>query len=139
MSKKKKNNQNLKRFAVGSSIAAMAGYIVGLLSAPKSGKTTLDDLMGTAEKGKTDLSKQLKNLNEDLSEVITQAKKSSGKMNNKAQKEVKGLVEKSLDTKEKLKEVASAIHDGTAEDEDLKRAIKNANNAVEHLKDFLKK
>jgi hypothetical protein len=33
----------------------------------------------------------------------------------------------------------SALHEGSAEDKDLKKAIKDANNALEHLRDYLKK
>jgi gas vesicle protein len=131
--------KNIKKLAIGSGLAATAGYLVGLLTAPKSGKDTLDDIMGGADKGKTELNNELKDLSEELNKIIKQTKRSSLKMNSKTQKEVKGVIEKSMDTKEKLKEIASALHDGSADDEDLKRAIKNANNAVEHLKDYLKK
>jgi hypothetical protein len=33
----------------------------------------------------------------------------------------------------------SAVHEGGAEDKDLRKAIKDANKAVDHIKDYLKK
>lgn len=60
-------------------------------------------------------------------------------MNDKARKELDTLVDKARDTKEKAREVLSAVHEGDAEDKDLKRAIKDANEAIEHLRDYLKK
>jgi hypothetical protein len=48
-------------------------------------------------------------------------------------------VDKAKDTKEKVREMLSALHEGDAEDQDLKRAITNANSALDHLRDFLKK
>jgi hypothetical protein len=57
----------------------------------------------------------------------------------KTQAELKDVLEKAVDTKEKVREVLSALHEGDAEDQDLKRAIKNASQALEHLRDFIKK
>jgi gas vesicle protein len=136
---RRRQKQTVKKVAIGSGLAAAAGYIAGVLTAPKSGKDTRDDIFDAAENGKVDLEKEFKAINKDLSAVIDDAKKKSAKANKKSQAEIKGMIEKSLDTKEKVKELIGAIHDGSAEDEDLKRAVKNANNAVEHLKDYLKK
>jgi gas vesicle protein len=136
---RRRQKETTKKVVIGSGLAAVAGYIAGLLTAPKSGRDTRDDILDVAEKGKVDLEKEFKAINKELVAVVKDAKKESSKANKKGQAEINKLVEKSLDTKEKLKEVISAIHDGTAEDEDLKRAVKNASNAVEHLKDYLKK
>jgi len=136
---RRRQKETTKKVVIGSGLAAVAGYIAGLLTAPKSGRDTRDDILDVAEKGKVDLEKEFKAINKELVAVVKDAKKESSKANKKGQAEINKLVEKSLDTKEKLKEVISAIHYGTAEDEDLKRAVKNASNAVEHLKDYLKK
>lgn len=41
--------------------------------------------------------------------------------------------------KDKAREVLSSLHDGEAEDKDLKKAIAEATKAVENLRNYLKK
>src|SRR5665213_1460936 len=129
MGRKDRQRENLKRLAIGSSVAAVAGYVAGVLTAPKSGKQTRDDIKVAAENSRTEAEKDLKRLHTDLDKVIKDAKTSSGKLSVKAQKELADLIEKAKDTKEKTREVISAIHEGDAEDKDLARAVKNANTA----------
>src|SRR5689334_17575507 len=130
--RKSKNKSTLKRVAIGGAIAASAGYVAGLLTAPKSGKQTRQDLKDRAERSRADAEKELKKLHTDLDKTIKQAKSSTDKAG-------KDLVTKAKDTKEKAREVLSAIHEGDAEDKDLRKAIKDANAALGHLKDYLKK
>jgi gas vesicle protein len=139
MGRKDRQRQNLKRIAIGSTVAAAAGYVAGILTAPKSGKQTRDDIKVTAERGQAEAEKDLKRLHTELDKVIKEAKDGSDKLGAKAQKELGELVDKAKDTKEKAREVISAIHEGDAEDKDLKRAIKNANTALDHLRNYLKK
>src|SRR5487761_1205459 len=137
--RKRHQSNNIKRLAVGSGMAAGAGYLVGLLTAPKSGRQTREDIVEVAERGRKEGEKELKKLNTELNDVIGEAKKRGEKVSNKTQTELKELMEKAMDTTEKVREVLSAIHEGDAEDQDLNRAIKNANRALEHLRDYLKK
>ena len=139
MGRKDRQRENLKRLAIGSSVAAVAGYVAGVLTAPKSGKQTRDDIKVAAENSRTEAEKDLKRLHTDLDKVIKDAKTSSGKLSVKAQKELADLIEKAKDTKEKTREVISAIHEGDAEDKDLARAVKNANTSLKHLRNYLKK
>jgi gas vesicle protein len=37
-----KHSSPVKKIAIGASIAALAGYVTGVLTAPKSGKQTRD-------------------------------------------------------------------------------------------------
>jgi gas vesicle protein len=136
---RKDQKKYLKGLAIGGAVAAVAGYVAGVLTAPKSGKETRGDIKNAAEKGRQEAEKELKQLHTELDGVIDEAKKRGDKMGKKAQKELDELVDKAKDTKEKAREVLSAIHEGDAEDQDLKRAIKNANNALDHLRDYLKK
>jgi len=139
MSEGHKPSENFKRFAIGSSVAAVAGYVAGVMSAPKSGKQTRQDLKAKSDKGKIEAEKELKKLHTELNDLIKEAKKHGSKASEKAQIETKDLTLKALDTKEKLREIISAIHEGDAEDHDLDKAVKNASNAIDHLKDYLKK
>jgi gas vesicle protein len=139
MAEDNKTKQTIKGFAIGSGIAAVAGYFVGILTAPKSGKQTREDLQEAADKGRLQAEKDLKKLHTELNEVIKDAKNKGQVKGSKTQEELKTVVDKALDTKEKVKEILSALHEGGAEDEELRRAISNANNALEHLREFLKK
>ncbi|MDB5169219.1 MAG: hypothetical protein JWO41_575 [Candidatus Saccharibacteria bacterium] len=131
--------KNAKRFAAGAAIAGVAGYLAGLLTAPKSGKETRDDIKDVASRGVSEAEKDLKALHTELSKLLDEAKTQGEKLTDKAQKELGDLVEKAKDTKEKAREVLSAIHEGDAEDKELSKAIKDANDAIDHIKKYLKK
>ncbi|MGC1176844.1 MAG: YtxH domain-containing protein [Candidatus Saccharimonadales bacterium] len=139
MGKKRQRHDSMKRLAVGSVIAAIFGYLAGLLTAPKSGKETRKDIKDTAVKSVAEAEKDLKRLHTELDRVIQDAKTNGEKLSAKAQKELTPLVEKAKDTKEKAREMLSAIHEGDAQDKDLAKAIKDANTAIDHLRDYLKK
>lgn len=139
MGRRERQRQFRRRLAVGSAIAASAGYLAGLLTAPKSGRETRQDLRDAAERGRVEAEKELKQLHTELDKVMKEAKAGSGKLGVKAQAELKDLLEKAKDTKEKTREVISAIHEGDAEDQDLKRAVRNANLALKNLRKYLKK
>jgi gas vesicle protein len=135
----KDRKRNLKRLAVMSSVAAGAGYVAGILTAPKSGKQTRETIKQKADRSYTETEKDLKKINSELTKVISEAKYNSEKVSGRAQKELAELMERAKDTKEKGREMLSALHEGSAEDKDLKKALKDANNALEHLRDYLKK
>jgi gas vesicle protein len=129
----------LKKIAVGSGIAAVAGYVAGVLTAPKSGKQTRKDIKVAAEKNRLEAENELKRLHSELNRIIKEADKKKGTLSAKAKTELKARLDKANDNKEKAREVLSAIHDGDAADHDLKRAVKDAKSSLEHLKDYLKK
>jgi gas vesicle protein len=129
----------VKKVAVGAAVAGAAGYLAGLLTAPKSGKETRDDLKQAANLRMSETEKQLKNLHTDLGKAVDEAKSKGTELGGKAQKELKELADKAKDTKEKVREVLSAIHEGDADDKDLKKAVADAKHSLAHLKDYLKK
>jgi gas vesicle protein len=131
--------KTVKRFAIGTVIAGAAGYVAGLLTAPKSGKETRADIKDVTGKGLTEAEKDLKKLHTELGKLLDDAKGHGDKLSGKAHKELSQLVEKAKDTKEKAREMLSAVHEGDAEDKDLKQAIKDAHYAIDHIKDYLKK
>ncbi len=135
----KKQNPGVKRLAITGGIAAAAGYVAGTLLAPKSGKETRKDIREAAKRRQADAEKELKRLQVELDKVMQQAKKQGNNLSAKAQKELNVLVAKTKESKEKTQEIIGAIRKGDAEDQDLKRAIKNAQASIDHLKDYLKK
>ncbi|HUS26448.1 MAG TPA: YtxH domain-containing protein [Nevskiaceae bacterium] len=132
-------NKGAKRFAIGTVVAAIAGYLAGILTAPKSGKETRKDIKDTAERGITEAEKQLKRLHTELDKVLGQAKQKAETAKGTAKKEIDQAVTAANVVKEKAREVLSAIHEGDADDKDLKKAINDATKAIDHLKTYLKK
>lgn len=136
---RRQRQKNMRRLAAGSAIAAVGGYLAGLLTAPKSGKETRQDIKDASAKSVAEAEKDLKKLHTELDKAIEQAKANKTKLSAAAQKEMNELLVKAKDAKEKTREVLSAIHEGDAEDQDLDRAVKAANRSLKHLKKYLKK
>lgn len=128
-----------KRWAIGAGLAAVAGYVAGILTAPKSGRETRQDIKDTAEHGVAEAEKQLKKLHTQMNEVLDQAKDKTAQLKGSAQKELQAAIDKTNIAKQKARELLSALHENGAEDKDLKKAIDEANKAIEHLRTYLKK
>lgn len=129
----------VKKFALGTLVAAAAGYVAGILTAPKSGKETRADIKDVTTKGITEAEKQLKKLHTELNGLIEEARLRGANVNAKARKDLDDVVDKAKIAKEKARVILSAVHEGDAEDKDLKRAIQDATTALEHLKAYLSK
>lgn len=128
-----------KKFALGTLFAAAAGYIAGVLTAPKSGKETREDIKETAVKGKTEAEKQLKKLHTELNTILGQAKEQANDLKGKAREDFEVAVQRTQSMKDKAREMLSAFHEGDADDKDLRKAIDDANKAIEHLRKYLTK
>ena len=128
-----------RKFALGTVIAGTVGYLAGILTAPKSGKETRKDIKDNVDRGWSEAERELKKLHTELVARLEDAKALSLKLTGKAKEEVDASLNMARDAKEKVREMLSAIHEGDAEDEDLQRAIKQANSALGHIKDYLKK
>jgi gas vesicle protein len=128
-----------KKFAVAAVVAAAAGYIAGILTAPKSGKETRTDIKDGVEHGVAEAEKQLKKLHTELNTVISEAKATSAELKGRAQEDLERATAAAQTVKEKARQLLSAVHEGDADDKELRKAIQDAGKAVEHLKSFLKK
>jgi len=132
-------DKRVKRFAIGTVIAAAAGYVAGILTAPKSGKETREDIKEAAEHTYTAAEKELKLLHTELNQLIDQARTHGAELTGAAKENLEKAMETATIAKEKTRELLSAVHEGGADDKDLQKAIKEAAKAVEYLKKFLKK
>lgn len=132
-------DKRTKKFAVGAVIAAAAGYVAGILTAPKSGKETRKDIKDTTVKTYKTAEKELKELHTELSKLMDEAGKKASEFKGAAQKNLDKAVVGAKVAKEKARDLLSAAHEGSAEDKDLDNAVKDAKKAVEHLKSYLKK
>ncbi len=136
---KKDSNSTLKAVAIGGMIAAAAGYVAGVLTAPKSGKETREDIKNAATETYAKAEKELKKLNLQLSDLIEQGRDRADKLGTRARSELNDLIDAARDAKSKVREVISAIHEGDAEDRDLKRAVNDAKKAIDNLNKYLRK
>lgn len=130
-------DKRTSKFAVATLIAAAAGYVAGVLTAPKSGKETRKDIKDVAQSKITELEKRLKSIHTELSSQLTKAKKQAGDLKGKAKKEADTLIERATKAKDKTRVALSSIHGGEADDKELQKAIDDAEKAVEHLKQYI--
>lgn len=127
----------IKVVAIGAALSALAGYVAGILTAPKSGKETRADIRDKAQKTYSVTEKQLKTLHTELGDLINEI---SGRINTfKNSKEVSDALDKGRDAKQKAREILSVMHDGEADDKELKKAVQDATDAIEHLRNYLRK
>lgn len=124
-----------KKLAVGTLFGAALGYVAGILTAPKSGIETREELKATWQSGE----KQLKELHTELNALLDETKDKSLKFKGEAQTKYKEAVDSAQKAKEKARELLSSIHEGDTEDKDLQGAIDEAKKAVEHLKAYFTK
>lgn len=132
-------NNNFKKVAIGSLIAGVAGYVAGILTAPKSGAETRKDIKDAAELKMSQAERELKKLHTELLQLIDESKKRSHALTGKAKKEWDNAIKQATIVKQKAREILSAVHEGDANDKDLERALKEADKAIKHLQTFLKK
>lgn len=120
-------------------VSAAAGYLAGLLTAPKSGKETRQDIKNAAEKYRVEAEQRLRVLKEELSVLVDDASNKARYYTEKGKKEVGLLVEKAQVAQNKAKEMLTAAKNGQADDKDLDKAINEASSAKKHLLDYMKK
>lgn len=128
-----------KKFAIGTVIAAAAGYVAGVLTAPKAGKESRADIKDAAGKGVDEVEKQIHALHDELNQLVTDAKKQAEKLSDKAKAELDAAANKATVAKEKSGEVLKAVRAGSASDKDLQKTLDEAKAAIKHLKTYLTK
>lgn len=127
------------KWALGAAAAAGIGYFVGIVTAPRSGWRTRKKMANSANKARIDAEKQLKNLYTEINSLLSDADKKLKQAKKGANTELKKQVASAKKTKDKLKLLLSAIHNGDAEDPDLKVMLGEAKKAKANLAKFFKK
>lgn len=128
-----------KIMATSALLLAGAGYVTGLLTAPKSGKETRKDLAISASKARIDAERKLKKLHSELQDLIGQGEARSKKLKDKAKQEFDEALDEAKRAKEKARELLSALHQGDADDPNLQAVINEVKLAQKNLVTFLKK
>lgn len=134
-----KKSSTTSKIAIGALFAAVVGFLAGILTAPKSGKETREDIKEGTAKVVANTEKELKVLHTEISDLIANAKTKGADFTGKAKAELDDLTAKAEVSRQKAREVISGFHEGDSDDKDLGRAIKESKQAIEHLKTYLKK
>lgn len=125
--------------AIGTVLVAAAGYVAGLLTAPKSGRETRKDIRKAAQKAKTEAERKLKQAHSELNKLLDEAAAVASKSKDRAGDEFEKARAQAEKIRQKTRELLSAVHEGEAEDRDLQKAIDDIKKASSHLKKFVAK
>lgn len=139
MSDKEGKSNTSGKVILGTAFAAAAGYVAGILTAPKSGKETRQDIKEKAAETYAAAEKELKKLHTELSDVLEQVNNKLKELRQEGGRRFEEVLAQSKKAKEKTREMLSSLHDGDADDKDLQKAINEATKAVEDLRAYLKK
>lgn len=127
-----------RKLAIGSAIAGAAGYLAGILTAPKSGQQTRKSIADKAGDLRDDTEDQLQDLNAELKDLIKSTKVKTVALSSSARAEFNEAVVKAKDAQNKSAQVLKAAKAGEASDPDLNKAVKQARQAIKNLAKFLK-
>jgi gas vesicle protein len=133
-----KRSETVKKVAIGSAIAGAVGYLAGILSAPKSGKQTRQDFADKAGEVKTSAEDELQDLNEELKDLIKDAKGKTISLGSAARAEYNETLIKAKDAQNKAGEVLRAVKNGEAANPELDKAVRQAKQAAKNLGKYLK-
>ncbi len=120
-------------------ILAGAGYLAGILTAPKSGKETRGDITKASTKAKIDAEKKLKKMHSELNGLISEGEVRSKKLKKAGKKELDEAIASAKVAKTKAKELLSALHNGDADDPNLQAVIEEVKLAQKNLVAYIKK
>lgn len=128
-----------KAVAISTLIAAGAGYLTGILTAPKSGKQTRNDITSGVNKKRRESEMQLKKLHSEITGNLKEAETRAKKAQTKVTKEFQDATDKARLAKNKAKDMLSAVHNGEADDPNLQAVVEEVKLAKSNLTKFLKK
>jgi gas vesicle protein len=134
----RKDKHTGRKLAIGAALAGAVGYVTGILTAPKSGKETREDIADRADELKEGAEEQLQSAHDELNELIQSAKNKSVALGSKAREEFNEAVVRAKDAQNKAAHVLKAVHSGQADDPELSKAIKQAKQAQKNLSKYLK-
>jgi gas vesicle protein len=127
-----------KKMALSALLGGVAGYVSGILTAPKSGKETRKQIVEDAEGLKEDAEDQLKKTNDELKVLLKDAKSKTVALSAQAREEFNEAVIRAKDAQNKASTTLKAVKNGQADDPDLNKAVKQAKLAVKNLSKYFK-
>lgn len=133
-----KDEHTGRKLTIGAVIAGAIGYITGILTAPKSGKETREDIANKAEDIKETAEEQLQHAHDELDDLLKAARTKSLALGSKARTEFNEAVVAAKDAKNKLGHLLKAVRSGEADDPQLNKALKQAKSAAKNLSKYFK-
>lgn len=133
------NNHTGRKLAIGALIAGAAGYVTGILTAPKSGKETREDIKEKAGEIKDQAVEELKKAQAELNKMLHMAKEKSMALNASAREGFNEAVIRAKDARNKSATVLKAVKAGGSDERELDLALKNLRQAMKNLNKYLKK
>lgn len=128
-----------KNVAIGALIGLAAGYVMGILTAPKSGKETREELMQAGSKAVKETEQRLRDVYAQLDDTLDKAAAKARDLGERGLRSFADLQDKAEDAKRKVRELIYAVQKGEANDPDLQDAIHEALRAKNDLVEYLKK
>lgn len=107
-----------KKFGLGILIGAAAGVVTGLLTAPKSGKETREDIKNKAGDLKGSAERKLKDAHKELGKLSDEVKAKGKGLQGKAKEEIDELSAKADELKERVKRAITSIKSGDDDNDD---------------------
>jgi gas vesicle protein len=130
-------NKDVKNVGIALIAGLAAGYALGVLTAPKSGKETRSDIKDAGAKAYKIAEARLKNTYEDLSEVIANASEQAKKLNKKGREELDVLLAAAHDAQGRVKQLITSVRRGDVTEEQFDDTVVAAQVAKEELQDFI--
>jgi|GEM_PF-1812302 len=130
----KKNSRN---FIIGAAAIGAVSYLAGILTAPKKGSETIDDIRHASVKAKIGLEKSLKKLYSDSSMQIERALKVNQNLTAQTKKELDSMVSALKNVKESIKNYLTSIRDGDIEESEITLLLTDGRNNTQRLKLFI--
>jgi gas vesicle protein len=130
----KKNSRNI---IVGAILVGAASYVAGILTAPKKGKETREDIRHASVNFKISLEKSLKKLYADSSQQLERALHVNQKLTAQTKKELDLLVASVKHAKDRIKIYLTSLRDGEIEEEEITLLLSDGRDNTERLKFFV--
>jgi len=134
----KKKQATKRKLAIGAAVGGVAGYLAGILTAPKSGDQTRKDIANKAGEVKDETGEQLQRAADELNSALKTAKGKSVNLSAKARAEFDETLIKARDAQNKAGEVLKAFRAGESSDPELNKAVKQVKLAQKNLSKYFK-
>ena len=126
-----------KKWALGGILLASTSYLAGVLTAPKSGKSTRSIIKIKTYNTKMTTEKQLKIYYSQLNELIESGAAQINTIKLASDKDLNDLLSKAVVTKNLVRKVLNDLHDRGADNENLQNAGAEAKKSIQYLKKYI--
>jgi gas vesicle protein len=130
----KKNSRNI---VVGAILVGAASYVAGILTAPKKGKETREDIRHASINLKISLEKSLKQLYADSTKQLERALNINQQLTTRTKQELESLITAVKHARDNIKIYLTSLRDGDIEEEQITLLLSDGRDNTERLKFFV--